>query len=146
MKRRWGKGFWVGFLIIAIPFVAFLSWAGYNTYYYLNPVPALIPLTNYCIDDADVSTRIDLLMAEVIDSDNIEFKYGWTARVSENSKLGRMVTEAEKSRSGVFSSLIQEYGVQFNARKGGTDRSEIGNLYAYLDDETCTVMHYVLKW
>lgn len=144
MKKGCATWFWIGTLIVTIPLVSYLAWNRVDSK--LNPVPTHVPLAVYCIDNSDVHARIGSLMKEVIDSDDVEFKYSYTSRLSRKSERDRELAESEKSMFDDFFSSTQKHGVEFRARKRSNDRIEPGSLNVYLDDETCTILHYALRW
>ena len=85
------------------------------------------------------------MKAKVIDSDEIRFRYSYTSRPTRRSDL-RRVKEVVEGRPDEFYGSIQEYGFQFTARKRGDDRDKAGGLNVYMDDESCTIQHYILRW
>ncbi|MCY3991858.1 MAG: hypothetical protein OXF50_11605 [Caldilineaceae bacterium] len=133
----------VGLVIMVIPFVAYLSWPNIESM--LNPRPTHVPISVYCINKAEVKEQVDLLKAKVIDSDEIKFAFSYTSRPTRRSDL-RRVKEVVEGRSDEFYGSIQEYGFQFTARKRGDDRDKGGGLNVYMDDESCTILHYILRW
>lgn len=146
MRRACVKWLVVGLVIMVIPFVAYLSW--HNIDSKLNPKPTHVPISVYCINKAEVKKQVDLLKAKVIDSDEIKFAFSYTSRPTRASDL-RRVKEVVEGRSDEFYGSIQEYGFQFTARKRGDNRykgDKAGGLNVYMDDESCTILHYVLRW
>ena len=136
----------LGSFIVVIPFVVCMTRYGHDIYYHLNPVPTHVPLGVYCIDRDGVQARIDSLMEEVVDSDDVEFKYSYTSRPSRMSRADRRLADAGKSGSEDFFASTQKFGVEFSARKRGTERYEPGSLHVYLEDKTCTILHHTLRW
>ena len=143
MKRACVKWLVVGLVIMVIPFVAYLSWPNIDSK--LNPKPTHVPISVYCINEAEVKEQVDLLKEKVIDSDEIRFNFSYTSRPTRASDL-RRVKEVVEGRSDEFYGSIQEYGFQFTARKRGDGRDKAGGLNVYMDDESCTILHYILRW
>lgn len=138
------KWFGIGLVIVVIPFVTYLSW--HNIDSKLNPKPTHVPMSKYCINEAEVQERVDLLKAKVIDSDDIRFRFSYSSRPTRPSDLRRVKEVVGEGRSDEFYGSIQEYGYQFTARKRGDDRYKAGGLNVYMDDASCTIWHYILRW
>ena len=106
-QGRW-KRILLGSFIVVIPFVVCMTWYGHDIYYHLTPVPTRVPLGVYCIDRDGVQARIDSLMEEAVDSDDVEFKYSYTSRPSRMSRVDRRLADAGKNGSEDFFCIYPE--------------------------------------